>query len=199
VIKTASTYVLGTAMTFATFYGMQALVAQEPQYVEPKLTPFPEIPVYEDTIDKPMPPEWDIDKPEPIIPPKPDPIDRMLDDRDVGPNIGITPPEGPVEPEPTQWLGSQDGEMVAIITVSPNYPRRCVEKGAEGTVDVSLTVASDGQVEPNSVVVLASSDSCFDKAAIKAASKFKYRPKIVNGIAEPVHNVMYRFTFEIEN
>ena len=37
----------------------------------------------------------------------------------------------------------------------------------------------------------------FGRSAAKAALKLKYNPRVVNGIAEEVPGVLYKFTFQI--
>lgn len=93
-------------------------------------------------------------------------------------------------------LESGDGEYLPIVKVAPVYPRRALQRGIEGYVIVEFTVDKSGAVKsPN--VVEANPEGLFDRAAIDAALKFKYKPRVVNGSATEVSGVQNRITFEI--
>ncbi len=93
-------------------------------------------------------------------------------------------------------LDSGDGEYLPIVKVNPVYPRRALSRGIEGYVIVEFTVTKQGTVT-NPVVVQAEPESVFDRAALEAALKFKYKPRIVNGEAVPVAGVQNKISFEI--
>lgn len=93
---------------------------------------------------------------------------------------------------------SDDGEYLPVVKVRPKYPSRAMERGIEGSVTVEFTVTEEGFVE-DPVVVESDPPGIFDRAAIQAASKFKYRPKLVDGSPIRVENVKNRFEFEIED
>jgi len=92
--------------------------------------------------------------------------------------------------------GGMDGEYLPIVKVAPVYPRRAAERGIEGEVVVEFTVTELGTVE-NPVVVEAIPPGYFERAAINAAKKFKYKPKTVNGEAIAVSGVRNRITFKL--
>lgn len=92
---------------------------------------------------------------------------------------------------------SSDGEYLPIVKVAPVYPRRAQTRGIEGYVLLEFTVTKTGAVE-NPVVVEAKPPGIFDRAAINAALKFKYKPKVVNGEAIDVAGVRNLITFELE-
>ena len=91
-----------------------------------------------------------------------------------------------------------DGEYVPIVKVTPMYPRRAAERGIEGYVLIEFTVTALGTVE-NPVVIEAEPPGYFERAALNAAKKFKYRPKVVNGEPIPVSGVRNKITFELED
>jgi protein TonB len=37
----------------------------------------------------------------------------------------------------------------------------------------------------------------FGRAALKAALKLKYNPRVIDGVGQEVPNVMYKFTFQM--
>ncbi len=91
-----------------------------------------------------------------------------------------------------------DGDYLPLVRIQPQYPRRANERGIEGYVIVRLTVTPQGTTE-NIEVIEADPPGYFERAAIQAASKFKYKPKVVNGQPVKVEGVLYRFTFELED
>lgn len=93
---------------------------------------------------------------------------------------------------------STDGDYLPLVRVQPQYPRRAQERGIEGYAIVELTVAADGTVPTESIIVIeADPKGYFERAAIKAAQKFKYKPKIINGEGQEVTGVRYRFSFNL--
>ncbi|RDV28224.1 energy transducer TonB [Alteromonas aestuariivivens] len=94
-------------------------------------------------------------------------------------------------------LESGDGEYLPIVKVAPVYPRRALQRGIEGFVIVEFTVTKQGAVR-DPIVVEANPQGIFEQAAIDAALKFKYKPRVVNGEATEVSGVQNRITFQID-
>ncbi|MDO6682599.1 MULTISPECIES: energy transducer TonB [unclassified Oceanobacter] len=93
--------------------------------------------------------------------------------------------------------GSGDGDFLPIVKVAPNYPRRAAQKGIEGYVVVEFTVTSLGTViDP--VVIEAAPPNIFDREAMAAVKKFKYKPKVEDGKAVAVTGVRNIIRFELE-
>ncbi len=93
-------------------------------------------------------------------------------------------------------LDSGDGEFLPIVRVAAVYPRRAQQRGIEGYVDLEITVTKLGSVS-NPKVINASPKGIFEQAAIDAALKFKYKPRVVNGEPMDVSGVEVRVSFEI--
>lgn len=93
-------------------------------------------------------------------------------------------------------LGAADGEYLPIVKVAPIYPRRALQRGLEGYVIVEFTVSRQGTVKD--VIVIESTSSLFDRAAVEAAQKFKYKPRVVNGEPIEVPGVRNQITFKLE-
>lgn len=90
-----------------------------------------------------------------------------------------------------------DGEYLPIVKVAPQYPRRAAQKGIEGYVVLEFTVSKLGTViDPR--VIEADPPNIFDRAAINAANKFKYKPKIENGEAVEVKGIRNIIRFELD-
>lgn len=89
-----------------------------------------------------------------------------------------------------------EGDYLPIVRVAPVYPARALSRGVEGYVDMGFTVTTAGTVKDP--VVLFSTSSLFDRAATRAVLKFKYKPRVVDGVPVDVPNVKTRITFQIE-
>ena len=143
-----------------------------------------------------------IDKPEEVAdPPEQLPLPPLVsgEPTKVGPHI-----PGPVitdkDPGFPDFASLSDGEYLPLVRIQPSYPRRAQERGIEGYAVVELTVEADGSVPAESVVIIdAEPKGYFEREAIKAARKFKYKPKVVNGRGQTVTGVQYRFSFNISD
>jgi len=107
---------------------------------------------------------------------------------DVQTNVGLT---GGLN------IGGGDGDYLPIVKVAPIYPRRAQTRGIEGYVIVEFTVSKNGSVK-NPKVVEAKPEGIFDQAAIDAALKFKYKPRVVDGVPMEVAGVQNKISFEID-
>ena len=72
--------------------------------------------------------------------------------------------------------------VVPILRVPPKYPARAMNRQIEGWVKVEFTIRTDGSVT-DAVVVSAEPESIFNEAALTAISKWKFKEKMVNGVA----------------
>lgn len=93
-------------------------------------------------------------------------------------------------------LESGDGEFLPIVRVAAVYPRRALQRGIEGYVDVEFTVSKLGSVI-NPKVIQASPEGIFEQAALDATLKYKYKPRVVNGEPMEVSGVEVRVKFEL--
>lgn len=93
-------------------------------------------------------------------------------------------------------LETSDGEYLPIVKVAPVYPRRALSRGIEGYVIVEFIVTRQGTVR-DPKVIKAEPESLFDRAAMDAALKFKYKPRVVNGEAVEVAGVQNKISFQI--
>jgi protein TonB len=108
-------------------------------------------------------------------------------------------------------FGISDGEYLPIVKVQPVYPRRALSRGLQGWSIVEFTVSAQGTVRDPTVVsncawtrpksagqCVDSPNSVFDSAAIRAAQKFKYKPKVIDGEPTETAGVQNRIVFELE-
>ena len=90
-----------------------------------------------------------------------------------------------------------EGDYLPIVRVAPVYPARALSRGLEGYVDMEFFVTSAGTVRDP--VVSFSTSSLFERAAMRAVLKFKYKPRVVDGVPVEVAGVKTRITFKIED
>ncbi len=87
---------------------------------------------------------------------------------------------------------------VPLVKVAPVYPSSAQRTGQEGYVILEFTVDVDGRIR-NPIVIEESPEGVFADAAIDAAKKFRYLPKVVDGKFVPVAGVRNRISFELED
>ena len=197
IIRYASAVTSGTFVTLSLFYLMQSLIEMDrfdvgdvvrtpPLVFAPTIA---EIPV------SPKEPKRFKNLTEPVEPNPPRPA-PTIDGETLG--VILTPTAGP-PPGPAPGLTGylHDGPLVAMIRVEPAYPIRASRLGLEGFVTVQFDVNPDGSV--SEVSVIESSHGIFEQAAIKAARKFRFKARVIDGIAQPAHGVQNRFVFRMES
>lgn len=108
-------------------------------------------------------------------------------------------------------FGISDGEYLPIVKVQPMYPQRALSRGLSGWVIVQFTVTSQGTVKNPTVVSNCAwikgprsegechdnPNSIFDSAAVRAALKFKYKPRVIDGQPVDTAGVENKITFEL--
>ena len=128
------------------------------------------------------------DRPEPPKkPPPPDLPTPELQAPPQAPNLDIEFPDIAV---PTDFKGAflgpqnQGGnsQVIPLVRINPQYPRNELLAGVEGWVKVRFTVEPDGSVSSPKVVE-SKPPRVFDSSALRAIKKWKFKPKVVNGIA----------------
>lgn len=195
-IRSLSSFVIAIFVTLGLIIAMYALIKMdEPELEQAKTLKLPEfsfIPKNEDveTITaKPTKPDEVQEQPDipqtEIVPDKVD-IDSNLALGAV--KIGIN--------TSTKGFNSNDGEYLPIFRAPPIYPRRAAERGLCGWVELMYTVTAAGGTRD--AVVTSSSSKMFERAAVKAALKYKYKPRQVGGKPVDVPNVPIRIKFEME-
>ena len=94
-------------------------------------------------------------------------------------------------------MASSDGEYLPIVKVAPIYPRRAQTRGITGYCIVEYTVTTSGAIRDPKPVDCQPS-GVFETASVKASLKFKYKPRVVDGVAIEVAGVQNKFTYELE-
>ena len=142
------------------------------------------------TPDKPPPP--------PVVPPETPP--QEMDNMDPNaPTINVAPPTVSADTNigGPGGMNIAEGDYLPIVRVAPVYPARALSRGLEGYVDLSFTVTTTGTV--SDPIILFSTSSLFERAATRAVLKFKYKPRVVDGVPVDVAGVKTRISFHIED
>ncbi|MBI2398053.1 MAG: energy transducer TonB [Xanthomonadales bacterium] len=99
----------------------------------------------------------------------------------------------PVEPAPVTTAPAQpvaqSRDPVLVRQVRPVYPAAAARRRQEGWVEVSFTVAANGDVTDVNVA-RAQPRGVFDRDAVRAVSQWKYEPALENG--KPVQRTLTR-------
>jgi protein TonB len=191
--------VLALAITLILFYLMQALIATGSK-LDQSATVFKIVDATMPEIE--MEVVREIEKPQEIQQldtPPPEVQERSLN-MDAGPSLNLQ--RAVVNLDQGFDIGGAsisitDGEMLPLVNVTPTYPTRAQQRGIQGWCQVSFTVTGTGGVE-NVVVVDGEPAGVFDRSSIRAAEKFKFQPKVVDGEGVPVPNVQYVFRYQLE-
>jgi protein TonB len=200
VVRYISALLIGSAITFGLFFLMQALVVtdrvelsdvQTISFVDVVRVDRPQEAKAEDReVQKPVPPEA----------PPPDLDIPTTSNANTGQKLNFDRLSiaSSIDTGGVGLGAPTDGDYLPLVHIQPQYPRRAAERGIEGFAIVELTVTVDGTVEDVRVIE-ADPPGYFERAAERAAYKFKYKPKVVNGDPVPVAGVQYLFTFNLED
>lgn len=128
--------------------------------------------------EQPPPPE----QKQPTIPETPPiavarPVVRAPDVAFTIPNVPLNvtgPYIGPVR------QGPPDRDFMVLSRLPPQYPYRAKRRGTEGWVKVSFEITAEGGVR-DVVVIDADPPDVFEHEAIRAVSKWKFKPRIRGG------------------
>ena len=75
-----------------------------------------------------------------------------------------------------------EGDIIPVVVIRPMYPREAAMSGIEGWVKVEFTITETGTVK-NPRVIDADPQRVFNREAIRAILKWKFKPRVVEGIA----------------
>ncbi len=189
---------LGATVTLCLLFIMQALIAHSdtnPTEASPTRVvdfvrvepPVETIPPRRDRPEKP---------PEPTQPPQPTPSEpvSVVSTRV---NSDITRPDMSHRFGEGMPVLMGDSDVLPVARATPLYPTRAIQAGLEGWVLVEFTVTRSGTTRE--VIVVDSSNRLFEPAAIEAAHRFRYRPRVIDGEPVEVSGVRNLFTFELDD
>ena len=90
-----------------------------------------------------------------------------------------------------------DGDIIPLVRIEPRYPTRALSRGIEGWVLLEFTITAAGTVR-DPIVVDSEPARIFDRAATRAVMKWKYKPKVEDGVPVERHGVQVVLSFELE-
>lgn len=134
-------------------------------------------------------------KPPPPPPPKePPPPPKMIVDnpeqivQDI-PQLDIPALDVPFGGTGGPFLGgfarvdqNAEGDIIPLVRIQPQYPREAAIRRLQGWVKIEFTITPSGGVS-NPRVVDAEPSRVFDREAIRAILKWKFKPRVIDGVA----------------
>ena len=93
--------------------------------------------------------------------------------------------------------GGSDSDIVPLVRVDPDYPPRAKQQGIQGWVELRFTITPAGTVA-DPVVTAANPSFIFDRAALQAVRRWRYSPKVEDGVPVARTGVQVRLRFELE-
>lgn len=201
-VRWAVSMVMAVGITFGLFYFMQALIATG-EGLDERLNVVK-------IVDATMP-DIQLEVIEEID--KPEPIQEVVDDQPDMPDKQISMSDGPalniqrvsVEIDTgldlsSAQISATDGDYLPLVAIAPQYPTRAAQRGIEGWCLVSFTVDGLGNVVEDTIqVVDAEPPSIFDRSSERAAARFKFQPRVKDGVGVEVPGVQYLFRYQLED
>jgi protein TonB len=90
-----------------------------------------------------------------------------------------------------------DGDVTPIVRMDPDYPPRAAASNTEGWVQVRFAVTTAGTVR-DAVVIASEPGTIFDDAALQAVARWRYNPRVVDGVAVERVGLETLFRFELQ-
>ena len=183
---------LGVAVTLVLFFIMQALIDSGDQaYRSDSDAQIMEFVRIKDDESLSLKDRRKPKKPEP--PKEPPPPPKMIVEKQVKPTMNKVKIDIPNIDLPTiagggpflgNWAGNPlaEGDVLPIVRIDPQWPREALVEGIEGYVIVEVIIAADGSVA-SAVVLESVPRRLFDRNVIRAVLKWKFKPRIINGVA----------------
>ena len=192
---------MATGITLGLFYFMQALIATGERFdqrvnvvkIVDATMPDIELEVIEE-----------IDKPElieEVVQDTPDTPEKQIN-LDAGPSLNIERASVDIDTNlslDNASISATDGDYLPLVAIAPQYPTRAAQRGIQGWCLVSFTVDGMGNVVEDTITVVdAEPASIFDRSSIRAATRFKFQPRLVDGQGVEVPGVQYLFRYQLE-
>ena len=201
IVRWAASMAMAVLITFGLFFFMQALIATGEGLDEPlnvvkivdSTMPEIELEVIEE-----------IDKPELIeeITEVVEEVERQVTISD-GPDLNIDRSQVQMDTGlelSNASISATDGDYLPLVAIAPQYPTRAAQRGIQGWCLVSFTVDGLGNVVEETITVVdAEPANIFDRSSGRAAARFKFQPRVVDGKGVEVAGVQYLFRYELED
>lgn len=193
---------LAVGVTFGLFYFMQFLIATGEQ-IDQRVSVVRIVDATMPDIDMEVIEE--VDKPQPIDDVRedqPETPDKRIN-LDAGPSLNIERAAMNMSTDldiGSQSISATDGDYLPLVNLTPQYPQRAAQRGIEGWCLVSFTVDPQGNVLEGSIMVVdAEPPNIFNRSSVRAAARFKFQPRVINGQGVEVPGVQYLFRYELED
>ena len=181
-------------ITAALIYGMFLLIESAPlELSEHKSYKLDWVQIPEDLI-------VTIKQDRPVKPKKPEQqpkVERTILHSKLDVSHSVKVPIIDVEIEHNPDLLYKSDQLTLAFGYPPVYPPSKLKRGIEGFVTVGFSVNPVGQVY-DAFIIESEPKGAFDKAALTAIAKFKYKPRYENERAVNTEGQRYVFRFEIE-
>lgn len=93
--------------------------------------------------------------------------------------------------------GGSDRDIMPLVRVNPEYPRRALQRGIEGWVQLQFTISAAGTTKDIKIVD-AEPNNVFDDAALQAVARWRYNPRVENGVAVERVGVRILLRFKLD-
>ena len=144
---------------------------------------------------------------------KPEPIEELTEEQpelqekqinlDSGPSLNIERATIDIDTGlqlTNASINATDGDYLPLVAIAPQYPTRAAQRGIEGWCLVSFTVNGLGNVEEDTITVVdAEPPQIFNRSSVRAAARFKFQPRVEDGIGVEVAGVQYLFRYQLED
>lgn len=136
--------------------------------------------------------------PEMVLPEDVPEIPKTSISVDLGPieNPGLA---NPYIPRRTAGLPTPpNNQLILALGYPPAYPNSAIQREIEGYAIVGFSVSASGAVfDP--FIIESEPNSVFDRSALKAISKFKYKAKMIDGKPVTTAGQRYLFRYELDS
>ncbi|MEP5765618.1 MAG: TonB family protein [Halieaceae bacterium] len=93
-------------------------------------------------------------------------------------------------------FGAGEGDYLPIVKVAPIFPQRALALGIFGECLVQYTVTTAGTVKDVVVIKDRCTAAVFYRSSVEAALRFKYKPRVIDGVAVEVQGVLNMFYYQ---
>ena len=140
----------------------------------------------------------EVKKPDDPEPPPPDIPQDQIDIEVPDSAVNISAPVVAVNPNAGLGNFARDSDFIPVYIPQPQYPRRAQTRGKEGYAVVEVIITTTGGVRDPKMIEEFPEGWGFGRAALKAADKLKYNPRVVDGVGQEVPGVLYKFSFQMD-
>ena len=140
----------------------------------------------------------EVKKPDDPEPPPPDIPQDQIDIEVPDSAVNISAPVVTVNPNAGLGNFARDSDFIPVYIPQPQYPRRAQTRGKGGYAVIEVIITTTGGVRDPKMIEEVPEGWGFGRAALKAADKLKYNPRVVDGVGQEVSGVLYKFTFRMD-